>query len=262
MHTIADSRSHRQLLANLWARGAALQCSFNQEALDLFIVTYSGSIASGENFGPKMLSAVVVQVKFKIKADGKAGAALRPIGIPRDYSRPLPYLALLLELGNESAHKETNSKIEVKSQPAPAGATFQTLVDSYVAAEKDLEDYRSKQLDAYRQRKRKDPMEEKMRKVVLDARSEMDNFNRYAISIRGATPEVYGILKEANVVKEFASLLSVTMPAPVAQDHMIQHMWPLERLGDNSAHTDWMYEYLVPAESTEKSEEELMDLDP
>jgi len=43
----------------------------------------------------------VVQVKFETSADGKAGAALRPIGVPRDYSRPLPYLVLLLELGNE-----------------------------------------------------------------------------------------------------------------------------------------------------------------
>jgi hypothetical protein len=262
LHTTTDSLSRRQLLANLWARSAALQCSFNQESLDLFIVTYSGSIAPGEIFDPEMLSGVVVQVKFKIKADGKAGAALRPIGIPRDSSRPLPYLALLLELGNESAHKETNSKIEVKSQPAPAAAMFQTLVDHYVAAEKDLEDHRSKRPDACRKRKGKDPMEEKMRKVVLDVRNEMDNFNWYALSVRGATPEVYGILKEANVVKEFASLLSVTMPAPVAQDHMIQHMWPLKCLGDISAHTDWMYEYLVPAESTEDSGEELMDLDP
>jgi hypothetical protein len=75
-------------------------------------------------------------------------------------------------------------------------------------------------------------------------------------------PHLYGILKEANVVREFAHLLSVTMPAPVAQDRKIEHMRPLERLGDTSAHTDWMYEYLVPAESTEDSEEELMDLDP
>ena len=258
MHTTADSLSRRQLLANLWARGAALQCCFNQTSLDFFIVTYSGSIAPGEIFDPEMLSGVVVQVKFKINADGKAGAALRPIGVPRDYYRPLPYLALLLELGNESRHKESNSKIEVKSQPAPAGATFQTLVDDYVTAEKDLEDYRSKQLYTGGKKKGQDPMEAKMRKVVLDAQNEMDNFNRYAISIRGATPEVYGILKEANIVKEFASLLSVTMPAPAAQDHMIQHMRPLERLGETSGHTDWMYEYLVPADGGE----ELMDLDP
>jgi hypothetical protein len=105
-------------------------------------------------------------------------------------------------------------------------------------------------------------MEEKMHNVVIEAWTEMDNFNRYTISIRGATPEVYGILKEANVVREFARLLSVTMPAPVAQDHKIEHMRPLEHLGDTSAHTDWMYEYLMPAESTEDGKEELMDLDP
>jgi hypothetical protein len=206
----------------------------------------------------------VVQVKFETSADGKAGAALRPIGVPRDYSRPLPYLVLLLELGNESKHQETNSKIKVKSQPDPAGATFQTLTDNYLAALKNLKDHRSKHLGADRKRKRnaKDPMEENMRNVVVEAQTEMDNFNQYAISIRGATPEVYGILKEANIVREFAHLLSVTMPAPVTQDRKIEHMRPLERLGDTSAHMDWMYEYVMPAESTEDGEEELMDLDP
>jgi len=133
-----------------------------------------------------------------------------------------------------------------------------------MAALKNLKDHRLKQLGADRKGKRnaKDPMEEKMRNVVLEVQMEMDNFHQYVISICGAVPEVYGILKEANVVREFARLLSVTMPAPVAQDHKIEHMWPLECLGDTSAHMDWMYEYVMPAESTEDSEEELMDLDP
>lgn len=89
----------RNLLASLWARGVALQCSFNQKSLDLLVVTYTGSVAPLAIFDVAQLSAVVVQIKYKTQADTKAEAALRPIAIPRDTSHPLPYIAILMELG-------------------------------------------------------------------------------------------------------------------------------------------------------------------
>ena len=75
------------------------------------------------------------------------------------------------------------------------------------------------------------------------ARLAVDSCNRYSISVRGASPEVYGILREADIVKEFATLLSVTMPSPSNQDRTRQHMRPLERLGVASNHTAWVSEY-------------------
>jgi hypothetical protein len=75
------------LLANLWARHAALQCCFNQESLDLLIPTYRGSMT--DFFDPDRLSAIVVQVKNNTTCDPRAGNALWPIGIPNDLPEPL-----------------------------------------------------------------------------------------------------------------------------------------------------------------------------
>jgi hypothetical protein len=108
---IANPFLRRQLLANLWARGAALQCCFRQESLDLVIVTYKGSISTNAIFDTENLSAIVVQIKYQGNADTRAGRALRPIGIPRSIHRPLPYIALRMELGNQSNHQITKSKI-------------------------------------------------------------------------------------------------------------------------------------------------------
>jgi hypothetical protein len=72
----------RKLFANLWARGAALQCCFNQESLDFQIVTYKGSVAPHATFDIKNLSVAVFQIKNKSSPDTKALPSLRPIGLP------------------------------------------------------------------------------------------------------------------------------------------------------------------------------------
>jgi hypothetical protein len=86
----------------LWDRGAAVQCCFRQEWIDLFIATYKGSVDVDSPFDPAGLSAMVLQIKFKIDGDTKAGNVLHPVGIPRDPLHPLPYLAVLLKLGSDS----------------------------------------------------------------------------------------------------------------------------------------------------------------
>jgi hypothetical protein len=90
------------------------------------IVTYKGSVTADSIFDIENLSAVVVQIKNKDRPDTKAGPALRPLGIPRRVGRPLPYIALLMELGNESRHRKSNSKIKVTASPLKDAGTFET----------------------------------------------------------------------------------------------------------------------------------------
>ena len=121
----------RQLLANLWARQAALQCCHNQESFDLLLPTYTfnGPIKDGDVFDPERLSGCCASIKLKTAGDLKAGNTLRPLGIPRSLTQPLPYIALHLELGCETTYRETQSKIvSHSSKPAPPGE-FEGLVD-------------------------------------------------------------------------------------------------------------------------------------
>jgi hypothetical protein len=251
-YAVADFPVLRQLLANLWTRSVALQCCFNQETTDCFIPTYTGPITADTILDPAAMSGIIVQIKYKTAADTKAGNALRPIGIPRDLCRPPPYLALLLELGNESLHQETRSKIKI-TIPAPArDGEFSKLTDNWLAAVKDLEQYRIQE----KKMAEKKEVEKKMA-VIEKARLAMDSYNRYAIFVRGASPDVYGILKQAEIAEEFKTLLSVTMPSPTAQDSAIQHMRPLERLGHTSGHTAWMSKYVVKALGDNEEEGEI-----
>jgi len=102
----------RDLLANLWARGAVLQCCFTQEAIDLVIPIYFGKINASAKFDPPYLFTIPGQVKFKTAGVSKAESAIWPIGIPRDVEEPLPYLILLIGLGNETNYQETRSKLK------------------------------------------------------------------------------------------------------------------------------------------------------
>jgi hypothetical protein len=80
-----------------------------------------------------------------------------------------------------------------------------------------------------------------LRKDVETKRQAMDFYNRYSIAVRGASAAVYGILNEADIVKEFGIFLGITMPPPLTyQDRATDHMRPLERFGDSSPHTQWM----------------------
>jgi len=260
MHPVADSFPLRDLLANLWARGAILQCCFNQESIDFLMVVYHGDIEADAVFDPAMLSAAFGQVKFKSGVDTTAEQAIRPIGLPRDLSQPLPYLTLLLKLGNESNHQITHSKIKVTIPESAAEGKFQELTENWLDAAKSLEEYRKRKKPKYRKRnpekKPKDPKLVEKQRVVKEARLAMDTYNRYSIAVRGASADEYGILRKANVETAFATLLSITMPSPAAQDRAIQRMRPLERLGRESGHTAWMSKYVVG-----ESEEHSMDVD-
>jgi hypothetical protein len=65
-------------------------------------------LAEDEIFDVAKLSAAVFQSKYKTKADTKAEHVLRPIRILSDI-HALPYLAVLLELGNEFCPQETGT---------------------------------------------------------------------------------------------------------------------------------------------------------
>ncbi|KAM6495125.1 hypothetical protein JOM56_009748 [Amanita muscaria] len=107
----------QQLLANLWARGVALQCCFNQGSIDWLIVIYifpdgTEKFDTTAEFDPSCLSAVFGQVKNKETGDPKAEGTIRPFCTPRAQS--LPYLAVLMELGTESKYSG-GSKMKMKS---------------------------------------------------------------------------------------------------------------------------------------------------
>lgn len=228
----------RQLLENLWARGAALQCCFNQEAIDFLIVTYSGPIGATDIFDPTKLSAIVVQIKNKGQADTNAELGTQPIGVPRNAPQPLPYIAMLLEFGNNFS---TNSQIKI-TVPKYLGP-FSTLENEYISAVQCLRQYGTI-VDANETvKQRRDPAKVNLRKTVQDKWLAMNEYNRFTITIRGASSDEYGGLKEAKLKEQFATLLSLTMPSPTAQDIAIQHTMPLERLGKTSAHTAWMKDY-------------------
>jgi hypothetical protein len=123
---LSNSNSHppTQLLGTL---SCALECYFRQESLDLLTMTYKGSVALDAIFDVENLSAAVVQIKYKAKEDMKAGRALRPIGIPYNINRPLLYVALFMELGNESNHRETKSQIKVSASPLKDDGALESL---------------------------------------------------------------------------------------------------------------------------------------
>ena len=60
----------------------------------------------------------------------------------------------------------------------------------------------------------------------------------------------YGCLEEANIVTQFAALIKVTVPSPTAQDAALQHMRPLECLGEGSGYTAWMTDYGEESDSS------------
>ena len=210
-------------------------------------MTYKGSVAAGAIFDVENLSAAVVQIKYKVNADTKAGRALQPIGIPRNIRRPLPYIALLMELGNESNHRETKSQIKVSASPLKDDGAYERLWEERESAVKNLKEYQAKKKKTKTKTKNvgraRDAREIELVKEVQEVQEKMDAVNRFSIFVRGASPNVYGALRKANIVKEFEHLLKVTMPLSTAQDTTMKYMRPLERLDETSDHTAWMSLY-------------------
>jgi len=219
------------------------------------MVMYTGSVAADAVFEPSNLSAGVFQIKYRSQAESKAESELRPIGVPRNLPHPLPYLAVVFELGDESAHV-SGSKIQVTASP-PGMDSFSTLRSNWMAAVKDLEEYRMARQGSSKRKRGKDAEEIRLQDTVKDEQFAMDSYNRFSISVRGSSPQVYGVLCQADIVDEFATLLRVTMPQPSEDDFMIEHMQPAQHLGDASACTAWMLDYVG-----QTGDDDTMGLDP
>jgi hypothetical protein len=227
----------RQLLANLWARGAALQCCFNQEGIDFLIPFYKGSIEATAIFDPAALSGVVGQIKHKVKGDGEAGRNLSPMGIPFDPSSgPPPFLALLLELGSETFYRSTKSKIQHAKFVPNEQVQFRNLRAAWLTAQEKLTEHLSKKASKHELHE--------LKVAAKEARQAMDRYNQWSIHARGASPEVYGILDKTKITTEFQALLGVTSPSPRESEPMVQQMLPLERLGSTSPYNAWMLQFV------------------
>jgi hypothetical protein len=232
----------RKLLANLWARGAALQCCFRQKAIGFTIPVYhcDGPFAADAVFDPSRLSGISGQVKFRVAGEPQAERGIQPFGIPRDPHQPLPYLALLMELGSESDYQGHG-----KIKPTPSGPTHPGEFSQLTTALATAAGKHALRVQQVGKNKRDSELME-LKEALSNAQLATDRYNRYTISVRGASPEVYRILKTAGIAKEFATLLKITTRLPGMAKATIQHMCPLERLGDGSNHTAWMAEYFVP----------------
>jgi hypothetical protein len=86
----------------------------------------------------------VCQIKYKAKGDKKAEAAIHPISAPCDCHQPLPYLAVLMELGTESHYNDNNLKIKYATPKPHVDSEFRNLCDVWDAAVKQLETYRKR----------------------------------------------------------------------------------------------------------------------
>jgi len=164
-----------------------------------------------------------------------------------------------MELGNESNYLQHNGPIKVTSSKGSKGA-FKALWTAWEVAFRTLKMYEEKKAKEKKARKkgqekgRKDPERTKLLHNVKTTRAAMDAYNRYSVNVRGASPTAYGSLKAANIVTQFATLMTVTMPSPTAQEALLQQMRPLERLGEGSAYTAWMTDYGEGEDATDSSD--------
>jgi hypothetical protein len=166
----------------------------------------------------KNLSVSIFQIKNKSTADTKALRSLRPIGLPHDLHQPLPYLAVVMELGDESNYQQH------QVTPSSEGV-FRDLWAVWEVALRTLNVYEEKKAKENKVRKwqekgQKDPERTKLLDNVKTTRAAMDAYNQYTINIRGASPTAYRSLKGANIVSQFATLIKVTMPSHYPRVHI------------------------------------------
>ena len=193
-------------------------------------------------FDPELLSDCVVQIKFRgVEADMKAGHKIMPHDAMLN-DGALPYLALQMELGTESEHQTTRSKIQVTTPPAnPSDDGQYQAEEDWMSAVTRLAQYEENNSKREEQKNIRE-----LREAVKVKRLAMDSCNRYySISVRGAGPDTYGILKEADIVDEFAALLRITTSSSSSssttpQDIACQHMQPLKYLAETLPNTAWM----------------------
>ena len=199
-----------------------------------------GSMESNEEFDPNRLSAIFGQVKFKIDGDSRSGEEIRPIGLARSPHQPLPYLAVLMELGNESNYLETTSKIKVTTPEPLVEGTFEDLSKEFDEAQVAYNKYR-----ALPKKQRKREVLEKKKSRMHRTRRARDSCNRYSLSIRSACADVYGVLRKAEMTTPFDTLIGISKPLAYDVNSTLLHMRPMERLGPESKGLEWMREYDV-----------------
>ncbi|KZT00635.1 uncharacterized protein LAESUDRAFT_732138 [Laetiporus sulphureus 93-53] len=96
-------------LAELWFRGAAVQCTHNQALLDMLFVTYSGDLS--KPFDKKKLGYAIKQIKARTDASGSklvaglAGPIIETTNASGETVRYKPenYVAIFMDFASESA---------------------------------------------------------------------------------------------------------------------------------------------------------------
>jgi hypothetical protein len=163
-----------------------------------------------------------------------------------------------MELGNESNYQQHKGPIRVTPSSKRSKGAFKALWAVWEVALSTLKQYEEKKGQENRRKRKKkrqnDPERIKLLYDVKTTRAAMDAYNRYSINVRGASSTAYGSFKEANIVTQFATLIKVTMPSPTAQEAVLQHMRPLEHLGEGSAYTAWMTDYGEEKGATDSSD--------
>jgi len=198
-------------------------------------VVYFGDLSPGAKFDVNQLGGFVIQVKNKSKSASPKERDLPPTGIPRDLDKPLPYLTCILELGNDSRHQDTKTKIKATVPEAPSPGRLRELTGDLLEAQEALQKYL----------KNPAATNTKIAELEEDVRSKrllVERYYRYSVFVRGASAETYGILNEAGIAIQFGTLLSVTMPPPALEESAMQHMKPSLRLDEASPHTAWMWD--------------------
>ncbi|KAF8329739.1 uncharacterized protein EI90DRAFT_1339440 [Cantharellus anzutake] len=223
----------RKLLSNLWARGAILQCYFNQISIDFLCPIYLGSVLPEDIFDSDRLSGLVVQVRFNDEGEVNAQREMEPARIIRDSDDPLPYLVLLMELSTTSQHRDSldaiNDRIKIIPPDYCTRADYERLTGEHEKAFQKLSQHQVQH-----------PQDKKgaqeLKAEVESKQLEKEHYNRYVITARANT---YPILDEAEIAWDFRNLLQIVKPQLAPLDIAAGHMRPLEHLRD----TDWLFDY-------------------
>lgn len=191
-----------------------------------------------------MLSAIIVQVKYKAKADTMVENEIRPLGIARDLHNPLPYVAFLIELGNESRHRQTGTKVKSTAWEK-SSRSYSELVQDWMDALNRLKTCKAQE------RPNKSRVDA-LKKEVEMKRSNMECYKRYSISARGAS-DAYGISQMEQVQDALQTLLHVALPSPPGNSTTLKRMRPLGRLGDAPGYTDSMAVHILTTDDFQDS---------
>ncbi|KZO90870.1 hypothetical protein CALVIDRAFT_542328 [Calocera viscosa TUFC12733] len=206
-------------LANLWARGAALQCSHNQEVVDIIIVVYHGSVEDDAAFDPSLLSCLYAQIKLKAAPDYVAAKALRPVGLSDHIAEMrLPYVVMLMELGTKAKpNANKQSGLVAVHPPSRHMHELPTLQAAYVKAASN-------------------GTSDRARAELLRARAAREEVGRWCLVVRS---QEYAIVKKLGIYGLIASLLG--LDDTQEESDLMKTTRPCLRW--NGKYVDWMVDY-------------------